>query len=95
MRGNDVGKCAIIGSWQPAARRTREAGPMISGVKARYSKGAIVPLEPLDIEEGANLSISIDVEPAREDSSSNTDEKCLNQTLDDLYVEDYFEKSGQ
>lgn len=36
---------------------------MISGVKARYSKGAIMPLEPLEIEEGANLSISIEVEP--------------------------------
>lgn len=36
---------------------------MISDVKARYSKGAIMPLAPLDIEEGANLRISIEVEP--------------------------------
>lgn len=35
---------------------------MISGVKATYSKGAIVPLEPLDIEEGAELSVSVEVE---------------------------------
>ena len=35
---------------------------MISGVKATYSKGAIVPLKPLDIEEGADLSISVEVE---------------------------------
>ena len=35
---------------------------MISGVKATYSKGAIVPLKPLDIEEGAELSVSIEVE---------------------------------
>ena len=35
---------------------------MISGVKATYSKGAIVPLKPLDIEEGAGLSISVEVE---------------------------------
>ena len=35
---------------------------MISGVKATYCKGAIVPLKPLDIEEGADLSISVEVE---------------------------------
>ena len=37
---------------------------MIHEVKARYSNGTIVPLEPLDveIEEGAALSISIAVE---------------------------------
>lgn len=35
---------------------------MLKGVKARYSRGAIVPLEPLDIEEGANLFISIQVD---------------------------------
>ena len=35
---------------------------MISGVKATYFKGAIVPLKPLDIEEGADLCISVEVE---------------------------------
>ena len=35
---------------------------MINGVKATYSNGAIVPLKPLDIEEGANLSVSVEVE---------------------------------
>ena len=36
---------------------------MLNGVKAKYSKGAIMPLEPLDIEEGANLRVSIEIEP--------------------------------
>ena len=31
-------------------------------MKATYSKGAIVPLKPLDIEEGADLSVSVEVE---------------------------------
>ena len=35
---------------------------MKTTVRARYTNGAIVPLEPLDIQEGANLSVSIDVE---------------------------------
>ncbi len=35
---------------------------MISDVKATYTNGAIVPLKPLDIEEGADLSISVEVE---------------------------------
>lgn len=68
---------------------------MIEGVKARYSKGAIVPLEPLDIEEGANLSLNIDIEPKHEYVSANTEEESLNQTLDDLYIQDYFEKSSR
>ena len=68
---------------------------MIDGVKARYSKGAIVPLEPLDIEEGASLSVSIEVDPDRKRPGSSTDGECLNQTLDDLHIEDYLEKSRQ
>ena len=35
---------------------------MKTTVRATYSNGAIVPVEPLDIEEGADLSVSIDVE---------------------------------
>ena len=35
---------------------------MKTTVRATYSNGAIVPLEPLEIQEGANLSVSIDVE---------------------------------
>ena len=66
---------------------------MISGVKARYSKGAIVPLEPLDIEEGAALSISIEVEPDRNNPDSTSGGDYPNRTLDALYIEDYFEKA--
>ena len=73
----------------------READAMIDGIRARYSKGAIVPLEPLDIEEGANLSISIEVEPNHKKPGSRTEGGCLNQTLDALYIEDYFEKARQ
>ena len=65
---------------------------MINRVKATYSNGAIVPLEQLDIEEGANLSISIEIEPDHKKPTSKTDGQCLNQTLDALYIEDYFEK---
>ena len=35
---------------------------MKSVVRARYRKGAIMPLEPLDIEEGASLLVSVEVE---------------------------------
>ena len=75
---------------------------MIHEVKARYSNGAIVPLEPLDveIEEGAALSISIAVEPSpanvhADDEADAADGDCLNCTLDALYIEDYFEKTRQ
>ena len=80
----------------------------IHEVKARYFNGAIVPLEPLDIEieEGAALSISIAVEPPSspaplaanvhvDDEADAADGDCVNQTLDALYIEDYFEKARQ
>ena len=40
---------------------------MIESVKARYSRGVIVPMEALDIEEGADLSITIDIRPPLSD----------------------------
>ena len=36
---------------------------MIANVKARYSNGALVPLEPLDLEEGKVVVVSIDEGP--------------------------------
>ena len=36
---------------------------MITNIKAKFTNGHIVPLERLDIEEGADLSVDIDVEP--------------------------------
>ena len=39
---------------------------MIANVKARYSKGVLTPLEPLDLEEGKEVVVSIeDAPPAR------------------------------
>lgn len=73
----------------------RKADAMNTTVRATYSNGAIIPLDPLDIDEGANLSITITVEPSREKSASNAEPQCLNRTLDALYVEDYFQKARQ
>ena len=33
---------------------------MIANVKARYSKGVLTPLEPLDLEEGKEVLVSIE-----------------------------------
>ena len=66
---------------------------MSEGVKARFLKGAIVPLEPLDIEEGSDLSLTIDVDPKDQNPDTESDEMCFNQKLDELYIQDYFEKS--
>ena len=42
----------------------RKGLDMITNVKARYSNGALVPLEPLDLEEGKEVTVSIeDVRP--------------------------------
>ena len=34
---------------------------MMANVKARYSKGVLTPLEPLDLEEGKEVVVSIEV----------------------------------
>ena len=36
---------------------------MITNVKARYTKGVLRPLEPLDLEEGKEVMVSIDEAP--------------------------------
>ena len=36
---------------------------MIANVRARYSNGVLTPLEPLDLEEGKEVTLSIDPAP--------------------------------
>lgn len=43
---------------------------MITNVKARYANGVLTPLEPLDLEEGKEVMVSIkDAPPPREAES--------------------------
>ena len=51
---------------------------MIDSVEARYLNGAIVPMESLDIEEGAALLISIEVKV--QDSATERGLKALRAT---------------
>ena len=70
---------------------------MTTRVKAKFTNGHIVPLEPLDIEEGAELSVAIDLVPhdARPEESElhavrfDDDPKRLKSILDEMDVEDY------
>lgn len=48
---------------------------MTSAIKARYSNGTLTPLEPLDLEEGAEVVISIDA------ISDNPSEERIKTTL--------------
>ena len=36
---------------------------MIANVKARYANGVLTPLEPLDLEEGAEVMVSVEGAP--------------------------------
>ncbi len=42
---------------------------MMTNVKATYANGALVPLEPLDLEEGAEVTVSVEKNgpPANDD----------------------------
>ena len=53
---------------------------MIANVKARFSNGALVPLEPLDLEEGEVVVVSI--EEAR---SLDTEAPSLLDMVDELH----------
>ena len=41
---------------------------MIASVKAKYSNGALMPLEPLDLEEGKEVTVSIEEAGSPEES---------------------------
>ena len=36
---------------------------MIANVRAKYTNGALVPLEPLDLEEGTEVTVSVEGAP--------------------------------
>ena len=36
---------------------------MITNVKAKYANGVLTPLEPLDLEEGAEVTVSVEGTP--------------------------------
>lgn len=42
-------------------KKLKKGGGMVKEIRARYSKGKIVPLEDLDLEEGAEIVISVKV----------------------------------
>ena len=41
---------------------------MITNVKARYSRGVLTPLQPLNLEEGKEVMVSIEDTPVRAES---------------------------
>ena len=45
---------------------------MANKVKARYTNGALVPLEPLDLEEGQEVTVSVDATSAGASKSQKT-----------------------
>ena len=50
----------------PEAEVLLRRSVMIANVKARYSNGVLTPLEPLDLEEGAEVTVSVeDALPAK------------------------------
>ena len=53
---------------------------MIANVKARFSNGVLTPLEPLDLEEGKEVVVSI--EDAR---SPDTEAPSLLDMIDELH----------
>ena len=57
---------------------------MITNVRARYSKGILVPLEPLDFEEGEEILVT--VEGMAHDSVE--EDSALARAMDEAMAED-------
>lgn len=59
-------------------------------VKAKYANGALVPAFPLDIEEGAEVTLSVEISPELppKDSAEKTEEHPDNGTADYDYNSD-------
>ena len=55
-------------------------------VKAKYANGVLTPALPLDIQEGAEVTLSVEVNPELSTKdSAEAAKKPLDQSLDDLY----------
>ena len=50
---------------------------MIRNVKAKFTNGTIVPLEPLDIEEGAEVTVSVEGAPVGAAEETTAPERGL------------------
>ena len=81
---------------------------MLRTVNARFANGVLIPLEPLDFEEGAVVELSIEVAQPRPEPSGNTpqvtpngdffpdaDPKRLKNLLHEQEVEGYLRKRDE
>ena len=50
---------------------------MIVNVKARYANGVLTPMEPLDLEEGAEVTVSVEGVPAGASKDTPTPKRGL------------------
>ena len=57
---------------------------MITNVKARYSKGVLVPLEPLDLEEGEEILVTVE----EKTYGSVEEDAALARAMDEVMAED-------
>lgn len=71
---------------------------MTRKIKAKIVNGALVPLEPLGIEEGANVVFELiakappGVEPSMRDYVGKPDTKLPSEIDEELFIEEYLEK---
>ena len=71
---------------------------MTRKIRARIVNGALVPLEPLGIEEGANVVFELiakappGVEPSMRDYVRKPETKLPSEIDEELFIEEYLEK---
>ena len=55
---------------------------MMTSVKARYANGVLTPLEPLDLEEGAEVTVSVENELAESSEEAPASKQGLAAVVD-------------
>lgn len=67
---------------------------MIGTVKARYTNGVFTPIEPVDLEEGTEVTVSMGGEPHEHSETAQGSEPSLLHLIEELHASDLAREPG-
>ena len=59
---------------------------MTTTVRATYANGVFTPVEPVDLEEGAEVMVSVDGTPSESSETANGDGASLLHLIEELHA---------
>lgn len=67
---------------------------MTTTVKATYANGVFTPVEPVDLEEGAEVVVSMDGTPSGSSKWANGDGASLLELIEELHASELVREPG-